>query len=157
MEQCFIKRHEDYYNKYVQEVLERKDIISIISKDIDADNFDYSNITKQLIGKRLFSFLLYKGTTVTGIFCLEEIDWENRNCRLKLGLFDEYLNDYDHEYVRTGINNVLDFCKSNIRLKRVWGIVPDRDNNKIECLQDVFKVEGKTKSEDYIYMGHILE
>lgn len=156
-DKIFIKRHENKNITAASEVVSRQYIISILNiNDIKNKNLNANTILIKLIQKKLFIFdLCYNGMFI-GLICIDDIDWENRNCRIKCGLLEDYVKMISLDLIKELIKDILNFCKNELRLNRVWGVISNDETVFIKVLEEYFDLEGMTISKNILYYGCLL-
>lgn len=151
-----ILRHEGKYNKYIEHMLKKNDIFNVIPYDFEYNSYN-NYITNEILNKNIFSFSLNIENKNIGFLSLVDFDWENRNCRIICSVFDKYLDDIEIKHVKLSIEKILEFCKNDLRIKRVWGITYNGNPYSSMILDDLFSFEGTSKNKDILYYGYVFE
>ena len=151
-----IKRHEGKYNNYFRYIINQPEIIKGINKDINETLSDFNDINDLIVDKKIFPLVLDINGTVIGFLCLDDIDWENRNCRLKGGIYEDCISSISYEQSSKCILELLNFCYNTLGLIRIWGYAA-QDCFANTVLGSVLNKEGTTIDEKIIYYGSIVE
>lgn len=151
-------RHKKKYNKYLKEIINQPEIVKVINleniKEIKDD--ESLNIDCLVIGKRIFPFFLsYKGKYV-GLFCLDNINWESKNCRLKGGIFENYIDLINKEQLKECFKYILSFSNDNLGIKRVSGVIR-RNSFAFEEVNEIFDKEGENINKTIAYYANVVE
>ncbi|MFZ5351464.1 MAG: hypothetical protein ACOZCL_01935 [Bacillota bacterium] len=139
-----MSRYDGRYNHLIYGILEQEEVFFAIE---DCEKYsEQSNYILDLIcNKDIFVFTILYNDEIAGFLCLCDFDWENRNCRLKGGIYTEYTGNDDYkEVLLASINNIQAFCKGQLRMKRVWGMAKETNGILTEVLNRNFVNEGKT-------------
>ncbi|NFF81595.1 hypothetical protein FC764_10155 [Clostridium botulinum] len=155
MDKISIKRHENKYNKYFKEIIDQQEMIKIIEKNREDKN-EYVDINFKIAGKKIFAFLLVLNDLTIGIACLDELDFENKNCKFKAGIFKEYLDLVNEEQVIQCIKEILAFQERYLGIRRSFGVI-DSQSAFINSIDYNFKKEGINLNKDKIYYSHLVK
>jgi hypothetical protein len=157
-DKIYFNRYSQKYNKYLKEIINQSEMIKIISeknnREIKED--ESLNIDYLVMDKNIFPFSLsYMGDNI-GFICLDNINWENKNCRFKCAIFNDYINLISKEQLEDCISYVLNFSYYTLGLKRVSGIIP-KDSFGIEAVNEMFDKEGEDINNTIFYYGNVAK
>lgn len=154
----YLNRHKKKYNKYLKEIINQPEIVKTINVENvkEIKDGESLNIDHLVIGKRIFPFSLSHMGNDIGLFCLDNIDWESKNCRLKGGIFENYIDLISKEQIRDCVKDVLNFSYNNLGIKRVSGITR-KDSFAIEEINEIFDKEGENINKTIVYYASIAE
>lgn len=157
MTECFyIGRHEPGFNKHAAYILGNNRLLGVIPRNIDQEGLDEDSVSVNVVKKTLFVFAAYHNTSLVGLICIDRIDWENRNCRLQAGFFEDFSDLISDKLIQNAIRLVLKFCESQLCLKRVWSVMAEKGFG-FEAAKSIFSIEGKTQLSKLFYLGCVLD
>lgn len=151
-----IKRYEEKYKEQLDFVLREKMFLAQIPNEVKIITDDIDSVNAHILQKKLYPFMLCKNEEVIGIISISDLDWENRNGRLVGGLLNRNSDNISNNSLLKAVKEVLGFCKEEIRLKRVWSVLPV-NQFKHEDIELAFDIEGKTKNSDMLYVGCVFD
>ena len=150
----YMQRHEKQHNCYISEVMGGDGLFAVVCQVEDYEDSGY--IWRRLMKKSLFAFSLMYESRVMGWLCLDDIDWENRNGRIKGGIRKEFNREVYAGALIIYLEQLLRFCAEELRLKRVWTIVHDNDVLGLKVASALLELEGAASENDILYFGRIL-
>lgn len=152
--EVFLKRHEEKYNSYFNEIVKQQEMLKRIPDSIENDS-NSTSINEEIIYKRLFAFVLSYNQEAVGFLCIDNIDWENRNCRLKGGIIEKYSASINPDMLKPCLVEALSFCYNFLNMRRVWGMMESDNSYTAEVIDEIFLREGVTIENDIIYFGNV--
>ncbi len=150
-----IQRHEAKHDQYLEYIAEKQEML-VVLQDIPG-NPSSGAIAHKVSAKKIFPFCLNVGNRTAGYVSLVDVDWENRNGRIVCGVYEAYMESTELEYIRIGLEKMLDFCRSSLGLKKVWGIIRENNTQARKLLEGLFELESTPGKKDVLYYGYILE
>lgn len=150
-----IQRHEAKHNHYLEYIMGKQDMLAVLQNNLSEHSC--STIAHDIAAKRIFPFSLNMGDKTVGYVSLMDMDWENRNGRIVCGVYEEYIGSTGMEYIGMGLEKVLDFCRSSLDLKRVWGITCKSNLHARKLFEGLLELESTSSKKDILYYGHIFE
>lgn len=154
-----LARHRSQYNSFLKSILEQNQMLVAMDESYSTNmisDFSSEDINARISSKKTFAFALKYNDREIGFLCLDDIDWEDRHCRIKGGLFARYLDEIEIDSYLLPLYKVLEFCKGNLRMNRVWGTITNNNAKPTSIIAKVFTLEGATLNNDVLYYGYLL-
>ena len=156
LEDIQIDRHNKINNKYLKEIIKYPEMIRLIYQNevLEINEDESSSIDYLIKKKKIFPFTLFYKGNVIGFFCLDNIDWENKNCRFKGGIFQDYVEKIQFGQVKKCIEYVVNFLQVTLGLRRVSGVI--RENSfAVDVFDEIFTREGSNINKTLFYYGNV--
>ncbi|WP_066495052.1 hypothetical protein [Abyssisolibacter fermentans] len=154
-----IRRYQHIHNLLVNEAFKQIEVIKFknVKNFLKADSEIELQQLPKLLNQTLLPISLYDDDLCAGICCLHDIDWENRNTKVKF-IFDEKYNDLSKKnYINEYIKLICNFITSHFYIIKIDGVVIDNNEIIDKIIDDNFFVQNHIKGNGVIYVTRFLK
>ncbi|NBI06437.1 hypothetical protein [Senegalia massiliensis] len=150
-----LERPSEEYSNLILSTIDQYEIIS--SRGLIAD-YSKKSVTNLILSKSLYPFIFKQKNKKSNykpdlILCIYNIDWENRNCQMIGRILSDYFDD--REDLNQYIKLLLNFCKNEIRMHKVWGLLK-KDNIYYNAVNNHFHKKNISNEFEINYFERIL-